>query len=171
MLSAISYIACPAEAYNHGMTMSLKSVFVILGIPPAIYLFVRFFRRLSINNSLRISGKTFRCFGPFNCGRSVSDAEKLSFRSRPFCLSGCASACYRLACVVQRASCRNYFNRLYNNGWNQLCHMDRRITIFRSRRRCNWSSFAQLYSPTQSVRSKSGILPKNTDTPIMLWAT
>ncbi|MDA3926472.1 MAG: sodium/solute symporter [Kiritimatiellae bacterium] len=51
VLSAISYIACPAEAYNHGMTMSLKSVFVILGIPPAIYLFVRFFRGLSITTA------------------------------------------------------------------------------------------------------------------------
>lgn len=51
VLSAISYIACPAEAYNHGMTMSLKSVFVILGIPPAIYLFVRFFRRLSLTTA------------------------------------------------------------------------------------------------------------------------
>ena len=51
VLSAISYVACPAEAYNHGMTMSLKSVFVILGIPPAIYLFVRFFRRLSITTA------------------------------------------------------------------------------------------------------------------------
>jgi SSS family transporter len=51
LLSAISYIACPAEAYNHGMTMSLKSIFVVLGIPPAIYLFVRFFRRLSITTA------------------------------------------------------------------------------------------------------------------------
>ena len=51
VLSAISYIACPAEGYNYGMTMWLKSVFVLLGIPPAIYLFVRFFRRLSITTA------------------------------------------------------------------------------------------------------------------------
>lgn len=51
VLSAISYVACPAEAYNHGMTMSLKSVFVILGVPPSIYLFVRFFRRMSITTA------------------------------------------------------------------------------------------------------------------------
>jgi SSS family transporter len=48
LFSAISYVSVPAEAYNHGMMLFLFSVSVILGVPPAVLIFVRLFRRLSL---------------------------------------------------------------------------------------------------------------------------
>ncbi|MBN2022203.1 MAG: sodium/solute symporter [Pirellulales bacterium] len=51
LFSATSYVAAPGEAYNNGMTFFLKSVAVLLGVPPAVLIFVRFFRRLSLTTA------------------------------------------------------------------------------------------------------------------------
>ena len=48
LFSAVSYISAPAEAYNNGMMLFLKSALVLLGVPLAVIIFVRFFRRLSL---------------------------------------------------------------------------------------------------------------------------
>jgi SSS family transporter len=59
LFSAVSFIAAPGEAYNHGMMVFLKSIFVLLGLPPAIILFVRFFRRLSLTTAYEYLEKRF----------------------------------------------------------------------------------------------------------------
>lgn len=59
LFSAISYIATPAEAYNHGMMLFLFSAAVILGIPPAVIVFVRFFRRLSLTTAYEYLERRF----------------------------------------------------------------------------------------------------------------
>ncbi len=59
LFSAISYIAVPAEAYNHGLMLFLFSVSVILGVPLAIIIFVRFFRRLSLTTAYEYLERRF----------------------------------------------------------------------------------------------------------------
>jgi SSS family transporter len=59
LFSAISYIAIPAEAYNNGMMLFLKSAFVLLGVPPAVIIFVRFFRRLSLTTAYEYLERRF----------------------------------------------------------------------------------------------------------------
>ncbi|MBN1911963.1 MAG: sodium/solute symporter [Pirellulales bacterium] len=59
LFSATSYVAAPGEAFNHGMTLSLKSVAVLLGVPPAVILFVRFFRRMSLTTAYEYLERRF----------------------------------------------------------------------------------------------------------------
>jgi len=59
LFSAISFLSTPGEAYNHGMMLFLKSVFVLLGVPPAVILFVRFFRRLSLTTAYEYLERRF----------------------------------------------------------------------------------------------------------------
>ncbi|MBN1591115.1 MAG: sodium/solute symporter [Pirellulales bacterium] len=59
LFSATSYVAAPAEAYNHGMMLFLKSVAVLLGVPLAVVLFVRFFRRLSLTTAYEYLERRF----------------------------------------------------------------------------------------------------------------
>lgn len=59
LFSAVSYIAAPAEAYNHGMMFFLSSALIILGLPPAIIIFVRFFRRLSLTTAYEYLERRF----------------------------------------------------------------------------------------------------------------
>ena len=59
LFSATSYVAAPAEAFNHGMTLFLKSAAVILGVPPAVIIFVRFFRRLSLTTAYEYLERRF----------------------------------------------------------------------------------------------------------------
>jgi len=50
LFSVISYIAAPAEAFNHGMTLSLFVLFMLLAIPVAAVVFVRFFRHIALTS-------------------------------------------------------------------------------------------------------------------------
>lgn len=59
LFSASSYVAAPGEAYNHGMTLFAKSVAVLLGVPPAVILFVRFFRRLNLTTAYEYLERRF----------------------------------------------------------------------------------------------------------------
>jgi SSS family transporter len=59
LFSATSYVAAPGEAFNHGMALFVKSVAVLLGIPPAVILFVRFFRRLSLTTAYEYLERRF----------------------------------------------------------------------------------------------------------------
>ena len=59
LFSATSYVAAPGEAYNHGMTLYLKSVAVLLGVPLAVVIFVRFFRRLSLTTAYEYLERRF----------------------------------------------------------------------------------------------------------------
>lgn len=59
LFSATSYIAAPAEGFNHGMTLFLKSVAVLLGVPLAVVVFVRFFRRLSLTTAYEYLERRF----------------------------------------------------------------------------------------------------------------
>lgn len=59
LFSAISYISAPAEAFNHGMMLFLFSVSVILGVPAAVIVFVRFFRRLSLTTAYEYLERRF----------------------------------------------------------------------------------------------------------------
>lgn len=59
LFSAVSYIAAPAEAYNNGMMLFIKSACVLLGVPAAVILFVRFFRRLSLTTAYEYLERRF----------------------------------------------------------------------------------------------------------------
>ncbi|NLE37220.1 MAG: sodium/solute symporter, partial [Pirellulaceae bacterium] len=59
LFSASSYVAAPAEAFNHGMTLFLKSVAVLLGVPLAVVLFVRPFRRMSLTTAYEYLERRF----------------------------------------------------------------------------------------------------------------
>jgi len=59
LFSATSYVAAPGEAFNHGMTLFLKSVAVLLGVPLAVIVFVRFFRRLSLTTAYEYLERRF----------------------------------------------------------------------------------------------------------------
>ena len=59
LFSAISYIAMPAEAYNHGMMLFLYSAAMLLGVLPAVLIFVRFFRRLSLTTAYEYLERRF----------------------------------------------------------------------------------------------------------------
>lgn len=59
LFSATSYVAAPGEAFNHGMTLFLKSAAVLLGVPLAVVLFVRFFRRLSLTTAYEYLERRF----------------------------------------------------------------------------------------------------------------
>ncbi|HLA85794.1 MAG TPA: sodium/solute symporter [Thermoguttaceae bacterium] len=59
LFSATSYVAAPGEAFNHGMTLFLKSAAVLLGVPLAVILFVRFFRRLSLTTAYEYLERRF----------------------------------------------------------------------------------------------------------------
>jgi len=59
LFSAASYVAAPAEAYNHGMMLFLKSIAVLLGVPPAVIIFVRFYRRLSLTTAYEYLERRF----------------------------------------------------------------------------------------------------------------
>ncbi|MBN2217778.1 MAG: sodium/solute symporter [Pirellulales bacterium] len=59
LFSATSYVAAPGEGFNHGMMLFLKSVAVLLGVPPAVILFVRFFRRMSLTTAYEYLERRF----------------------------------------------------------------------------------------------------------------
>ena len=59
LFSAVSYIAAPAEAYNHGMMLFIKSFCVLLGVPAAVIIFVRFFRHLSLTTAYEYLERRF----------------------------------------------------------------------------------------------------------------
>ncbi len=59
LFSAVSYISAPAEAYNNGMMLFIKSACVLLGVPAAVILFVRFFRRLSLTTAYEYLERRF----------------------------------------------------------------------------------------------------------------
>jgi SSS family transporter len=59
IFSPISFVSTPGEGFNHGMMLFTKSVFVLLGVPPAIYLFVRFYRRLSLTTAYEYLERRF----------------------------------------------------------------------------------------------------------------
>ncbi len=59
LFSAVSYISAPAEAYNNGMMLFIKSACVLLGVPAAVVIFVRFFRHLSLTTAYEYLERRF----------------------------------------------------------------------------------------------------------------
>jgi SSS family transporter len=59
LFSSVSFVAAPGEAYNNGLTLFLKSCFVLLGIPLAIIIFVRPFRRMNLTTAYEYLERRF----------------------------------------------------------------------------------------------------------------
>lgn len=59
LFSTISFVAMPAEAYRHGMLLSLNSVGYFLFTPLAVWLFLRFFYRAGTFTAYEYLGRRF----------------------------------------------------------------------------------------------------------------
>ncbi len=59
LFSAVSFISVPGEAYNYGMMIFPRYVMFLLAVPPAVVLFVRFYRRLELTSAYEYLERRF----------------------------------------------------------------------------------------------------------------
>ncbi|MBN2580635.1 MAG: sodium/solute symporter [Pirellulales bacterium] len=59
LFSAVSFIAVPGEAYEHGLTIFPRFVLFLAAVPVAVVLFVRFFRRLELTTAYEYLERRF----------------------------------------------------------------------------------------------------------------
>jgi SSS family transporter len=59
LFSAVSFIAAPGEAFEHGMTIYPRYVMFLLAVPVAVVLFVRFYRRLELTSAYEYLERRF----------------------------------------------------------------------------------------------------------------